>query len=79
MLGQDLARLTARLNRELDRATAALRALSPSAVLARGYAICQRERDDAVVASVGSVECGEQIRITVTDGRLRAEVTDACA
>lgn len=50
-----------------------LDALSPLKVLARGYSIAFGE--DGVVSSVGSVEPGEQLRVRVSDGDIRATVT----
>lgn len=72
-----LARLMAgRLERSrarLDRALAALDALSPAAVLQRGYAIC-RLPDGTVVRSVQQVQVGDALRIRVSDGDVGADV-----
>ena len=46
---------------------ASLNALSPLAVLGRGYAI-PRKRSGAVVRSVKEAAPGEEIRLTVSDG-----------
>ncbi len=53
-----------------------LAALSPNAVLARGYAIVQ---DDAghVIHTVGQTQPGQSLRITLSDGAIRAKVTNA--
>ena len=75
-LSEELGQVVSELGNRLARAATALAALSPLGVLRRGYAICRRERDGAVVASVAAVDCGEQVRVTVTDGDLLAEVTD---
>lgn len=55
--------------------TAKLDAMSPLKVLTRGYAMAQRE-DGTVVRSVAQVSTGESIRISLSDGRLCATVTD---
>lgn len=75
-LSEELEQVVSELGNRLARAATALAALSPLGVLGRGYAICRRERDGTVVASVGAVDRGEQVRVTVTDGDLLAEVTD---
>jgi len=56
------------------RLAASLDAMSPLKVLARGYAITQRE-DGQVVKSCGDVRIGETIRIGLRDGQLAACVT----
>jgi len=75
-LGDELAELVNGLSGRVDKAATALSALSPIAVLGRGYAICRRERDGVVVSSVTVAELGEQVRVTVSDGDLLADVTD---
>ncbi len=56
------------LRQEVDGAGQRLTALSPYAVLERGYAIAQRQQDGAVVSSVRQVSPGDAIRIRVKDG-----------
>ena len=51
-----------------------LEALSPLAVLARGYAVVTRKADDSVLSRVGQAKPGEQIHIRVSDGKLDAEI-----
>ena len=53
---------------------AQVRALSPAATLARGYAVVQRA-DDAVVRSPDDVAVGEAVRIRVAEGEFQAERT----
>ena len=83
---QNLERLQERLvaaqTRSLDRRkqsfiglTAKLDAMSPLKVLARGYAMTQAE-DGAVIRSVRQVNTGDQIQISLSDGRIAASVTD---
>lgn len=58
---------------EVQSLTQRLAALSPRAVLGRGYAIVQ---DDAghVIAAVGQTHPGQGLRITLSDGDIRASV-----
>ncbi len=58
----------------LDRAVAGLEALSPLAVLERGYAIVLRSRDGRIVRSAAEVEPGDRIEARLHRGRLFALV-----
>src|SRR5215207_8137095 len=53
-----------------------LEALSPLAVLARGYAVVTRKDDGSVVSQVAQTQPGQQIQIRVSDGQLDAEIVD---
>jgi len=53
-------------NARLARASARLEAMSPLAVLARGYAIAMK--DDAPVKSVAELDPGDKLRLTLGDG-----------
>ena len=55
--------------------TAALDAMSPLKVLARGYAIGKQE-DGRLLRSVEQVQPGEKIVLALTDGDLAAKVTE---
>ena len=55
--------------------TAKLDAMSPLKVLTRGYAMAQTE-DGTVLRSVTQAHPGDQIQISVSDGKLSAAVTD---
>ena len=55
--------------------TAKLDAMSPLKVLSRGYAIAQTG-EGTVIRSVGQVQCGDQIDVSFSDGKLSATVTD---
>jgi len=79
LLSRWLDALISEQHRRLEKAGTALTALSPTAVLARGYAICRRLRDEAVVSSVMAVQRGEPVRVTVTDGNIFADVTRVSA
>ncbi len=69
--GDTLAR---RRRQGLALLVARLDALSPLAVLARGYAIVTRERDGHVLRSPRDVGVGEHIGVRTEHGRLRAKV-----
>jgi exodeoxyribonuclease VII large subunit len=53
-----------------------LEALSPLAVLARGYSVVTRKEDGSVVSRVEQVKPNQQVTIRVSDGKLDAEITD---
>jgi len=55
--------------------TQRLEALSPLAVLARGYAVVTRKDDGSVVSRVEQATPGQQISIRVSDGELDAQIT----
>jgi len=52
-----------------------LRAVGPSAVLARGYSVVTRDKDGTIVRSVAQVEPDEGINVRVSDGSFAAQVT----
>lgn len=60
----------------MQRLELALRAFSPDAVLARGYALVTRTRDGQLVTSTAHARTGEQIRVRLQDGSLEAEVRE---
>ena len=75
-----LYRATAAIRHGVDLRRAAvgglaqtLRAVGPSAVLARGYAVVTRVDDGAVVRSIGQVESGDELNVRVSDGTFGAE------
>jgi exodeoxyribonuclease VII large subunit len=61
---------------ELGRLGAALAALSPLAVLDRGYAMVQRE-DRSIVRSADGVRAGERLGLQLARGRLAVTVDEA--
>ena len=74
---QGLAALQALFSqrREQTQALAAqLSALSPTAVLGRGYAVLVHEATGATVSSVNQVKQGDRVRATVKDGRFTTRV-----
>ncbi|PYS94839.1 MAG: exodeoxyribonuclease VII large subunit [Acidobacteria bacterium] len=71
------AAAAARLQRARDRVAAlseSLGALSPLAVLARGYAICFEAGSDAVLKEAGRVRVGAPVRVRLHRGSLGCEV-----
>jgi exodeoxyribonuclease VII large subunit len=60
----------------LGQLTARLDAMSPLAVLARGYAIALSERTGRAVVSADDVEVGEHLRVRLSEGELRARVEE---
>ncbi len=65
------------LRSQFEKSAATLAALGPVSVLQRGYAICRRA-DGAVVASVGAVQPGQDMDVTVTDGDILTQVQEVC-
>jgi exodeoxyribonuclease VII large subunit len=64
-----------RNRRRLGEAAARLDALSPLAVLGRGYALARRESDGRIVRSDRDVSVGDPIELQLASGRIGAEVT----
>jgi len=56
-----------------------LQALSPLAVLQRGYSITRRRDDGAVVRDAATLAVGDQLRLTFARGSARARVEDPSA
>ena len=55
---------------------ARLHALSPLAVLGRGYAVCWDDARTRIIRSAASVKPGDAVRVTVAEGELRCEVRE---
>ena len=64
-----------RNNQRFIALTAKLDAMSPLKVLSRGYSMAQTG-EGAVISSVNQVQCGDQIDISFSDGKVAATVTD---
>jgi len=56
----------------LDGTSARLKALSPLAVLQRGYAVVRHEKTNAIVRRVKQVKAGDKLRVRVSDGEFGA-------
>jgi exodeoxyribonuclease VII large subunit len=63
---------------EMKRLADVLASISPLAVLARGYAICQ-DSHEAVVRDHREVSAGDAVRVRLHRGSLDCEVLRACA
>lgn len=63
-----------RLDLERRALAGRLDALSPLAVLGRGYAVCRRADDGRLVSTVTAVRAGEALSVQVRDGRIECEV-----
>jgi exodeoxyribonuclease VII large subunit len=73
-LSGNLARRVERLRARTERVVASLEALSPLAVIGRGYSILQRA-DGAVVRRLADANLGDDLTARVADGHISAQVT----
>ena len=76
-LTERMARHLERRGERLSRAAAKLEALSPLAILARGYAVAMREGGRAPLLSASEVRPGERIRVRLHEGEIKAVVGEA--
>jgi exodeoxyribonuclease VII large subunit len=74
MLHERFARSAERRRAQLAGCASRLQALSPLAVLARGYAVAYREGAKRPLLSAAEVEDGEKIRVRLSSGELSALV-----
>lgn len=74
MLIERFARVGERRRARLSSLVSRLEALSPLAVLARGFAVVWREGAAAPLTSAAGVENGEKIRVRLHEGELHAVV-----
>jgi exodeoxyribonuclease VII large subunit len=68
-----------RAERQAGTLAARLDAMSPLAVLGRGYALCWNDARTSIIRSVAQVREGDRVRVTLAEGELgcRVEETDA--
>jgi len=76
-LEQALRARVAGLRGRLSQRVARLDALSPLAVLGRGYALVRRTRDGALVRDAADAPVGESLELRVASATLRAVVTES--
>lgn len=62
--------------RRVATLAARLDALSPLAVLGRGYALCRNEARTAIIRSSSQVQPGERVRVTLAEGELGCRVEE---
>jgi exodeoxyribonuclease VII large subunit len=63
-----------RADGQLGSAAARLEALSPLAVLGRGYAVCWNAERTAIIRDAATIATGERVRVTLARGELACEV-----
>lgn len=71
-LEHNLANQLQQKNFKVTQAIQALEHLSPLKILARGYAVV--EKDEAVIRSVDELKTGDTLNLTLNDGKLTTEV-----
>ncbi len=74
--------VTARMRRARDQAASCaerLQALSPLAVLARGYAVCRMEPGGAILKDSAAVRTGDAVRVLLHRGSLGCAVKEVSA
>lgn len=59
---------------QLEKAAGTLDALSPLALLARGYAVCRKPGDGTVVKSIHQAAIGAPVQVRVSDGEFSCRV-----
>ena len=74
-LAAALARNRNTADRRLRSAAARLDALSPLAVLGRGYAVCWNEDRTAIIRDASTVATGERVHVRLERGELDCNVT----
>lgn len=60
----------------LERLSSHLKSIDPRNLLSKGYSIVFREKNDSVILSKGQVETGENLKIQLSDGRIRVKVDE---
>ena len=73
---QSILRRLDRSRRRLGEAATGLQALSPLAVLGRGYALVRRDRDGSIVRAAAELSVGERLDVRLASGRVRADVAE---
>jgi exodeoxyribonuclease VII large subunit len=74
-LAAAIVRRRHRAESQLRGCASRLEALSPLAVLGRGYAVCWNAERTAVIRDAASTSPGDQVRVTLAKGELTCDVT----
>jgi exodeoxyribonuclease VII large subunit len=64
------------VQRQVATLAAQLDALSPLAVLGRGYAVCWNDARTGIIRSAAQVHAGDRVRVTLAEGELGCRVED---
>jgi exodeoxyribonuclease VII large subunit len=75
LMNMSLASMLEKKKLMLASATGRLEAINPLAVISRGYSVT-RDENESIVSSVEQVSEGDGISILVSDGSIRAVVTE---
>lgn len=70
-----MRRTLERLRAENDQLAARLRALSPQAILKRGYSVTRTHPGDRLITSAGDIREGQGIKTVLSDGSVISRVT----
>jgi exodeoxyribonuclease VII large subunit len=62
--------------RRIATLAARLDAMSPLAVLGRGYALCWNEARTSIIRSAGAVEPGDRVQVTLAEGEIGCRVEE---
>jgi len=72
----EISHLVTLHKKSLQALTGKLDALSPLAILERGYSICSRLPEGEIIRSVGDIAIGDALRILFSDGEAVSEVKE---
>jgi exodeoxyribonuclease VII large subunit len=62
------------LKQKLVQLTSHLKSIDPKNLLTKGYSILFRENSNSVIFSPKEVQAGENVRVLVKDGEIKAQV-----
>lgn len=76
-LANAVRRQISQQRQRLNALTAALRAVDPANVLARGYSILFSEKDGSVISSVGELSDNQRVKLLLSDGTAKLTVNSS--